>query len=176
MGVLSRINIIVIPAIIALIIFSGIWKRVDCFSAFKEGAKDGIAAVFNILPALTGLMVSIYVFRESGALDLLVKALAPAGKLFGIPAEVLPLALLRPVSGSASLALLNDIFKMYGPDSIIGKISATLLASTETVFYVVTVYLAGCGIKKTRYIIPVALIAGFIGLIVACRVVIIFFG
>lgn len=176
MDILNKINVIVIPAIITIIIFSGMLKKVDCFSSFKEGAKDGITATLNILPTLVGLMVSISVFRASEALDLLVKGFTPIAKFIKIPPEVLPLAFLRPVSGGASLALLSDIFKQYGPDSLIGKISATMMGSTETVFYTVAVYLAGAGVKKTQYIIPVALIAGGISVIVACRVVMLFLG
>lgn len=176
MQYLEKLSIVVLPVIIIGIILIGFIKKVDCFGSFTEGAKDGITTTLNILPSLVGLMVAIAVFRESGALDLLVKAVSPLANLASIPEEVLPLAFMRPISGGASLALLGDMFKQYGPDSIIGKMASTMMGSSETVFYTVAVYLSGAGIKKTEYIIPVALISNAIGVLIASRVVYLFFG
>lgn len=175
MQILTLIGTVALPIIILGIILIGVFRKVDCFSAFTEGAKDGITTTISILPTLIGLMVAIAVFRASGALELLVTLLKPVGDLISLPKEVIPLVLLRPMSGSASLAMLSDIFTEYGPDSMVGRISSILMGSTETLFYTIAVYLAGSGIKKTSYIIPVALISNMISVIIANEVSRIFF-
>jgi len=158
----------IIAVIFILILTYGVFKKVDCFSSFRDGAKDGIETCIQILPSMVGLMVAIAVFRESGAMDYLVKLISPLTSLLNIPESVIPLSLLRPVSGSASLALLNDIFQTDGPDSLAGRIASVMMGSTETVFYTVAIYLSAIGIKKTSYIIPVSLLASTISFILAC--------
>lgn len=152
------------------ILLYGLWKKVDCFGIFREGAKNGIETAIQIIPAMVGLMVAIAVFRASGAMDFIIKGLEPAAKAVGIPTEILPMAFLRPISGSASLAMLNDIFHTAGPDSLAGRIASVMMGSTETVFYTVAIYLSAVGIKKTGYIVPVALFCSYFGFALACIV------
>lgn len=148
----------------------GLYKRIDCFNAFREGAKNGIETAFQIIPAMVGLMVAIAVFRASGVMDVLVTWLAPVANALHIPTEVLPMAFLRPISGSASLAMLNDIFQTVGPDSLAGRIASVMMGSTETIFYTVAIYLSAVGMKKTGYIVPVALFCSLFGFALACVV------
>ncbi len=158
----------VIAIIFILVLGYGLFKRVDCFSAFRDGAKNGIETCVQIIPAMVGLMVGIAVFRASGAMEYLIAIIKPVTSFFGIPEEVLPLALLRPVSGSASLALLNDIYATSGPDSAAGMIGSVMMGSTETVFYTIAIYLSSVGVKKTAYIVPIALICSYISFAIAC--------
>lgn len=152
------------------ILIFGLFKKVDCFNTFREGAKNGIETAFQIIPAMVGLMVAIAVFRASGVMDMLVAWLAPVASALHIPTEILPMAFLRPVSGSASLAMLNDIFQTTGPDSLAGRIASVMMGSTETIFYTVAIYLSAVGMKKTGYIIPVALFCSLFGFVLACVV------
>ena len=160
----------VIAIIFISILLFGLIKRVDCFNTFREGAKNGIETCIQIIPSMVGLMVAIAVFRKSGAMEYIVSLLAPVTSAMGIPESVLPMAILKPVSGSASLALLNDVFQTDGADSLAGRIASVMMGSTETVFYTVTIYLSAVGIKKTSYIIPVALLCSFLGFILSCIV------
>lgn len=152
------------------ILLYGLWKKVDCFGTFREGAKNGIETAIQIIPAMVGLMVAISVFRASGAMDFVIDWLKPVARALGIPTEILPMAFLRPISGSASLAMLKDIFQTVGPDSLAGRIASVMMGSTETVFYTVAIYLSAVGIKKTGYIVPVALFCSFFGFVLACVV------
>jgi spore maturation protein B len=156
---MKSISAYAIPAIFLLIIFSGIYKNVKVYDVFIDSAKEGIATVLRIMPSLIGLMVAIGVFRASGALDYIIAALDPITSLLGIPSEALPLALLRPISGSASLALVSDIIKTNGPDSFIGRLVSTMMGSTETIFYTLAVYFGAVGIKNIKYTLAAALIA-----------------
>jgi spore maturation protein B len=176
MSVLNVLSAYAIPAIFLFILSTGMYRDVKVYDAFIEGAKDGITTVIKIIPSLVGLMVAIGVFRASGALDLLIYAVAPLAKVFGIPKEALPLALLRPVSGSASLALVSDIIKNNGPDSFIGRLVSTMMGSTETIFYTLAVYFGSVGIKNIRYTLVAALIADFISVIASVFICTLFFG
>ena len=160
----------VVAVVFILILLYGMTKKVDCFSSFCDGAKDGIETCVQIVPSMIGLMVAIAVFRESGAMDYLISFIKPFTALIGIPDAVLPLGLLRPISGSASLALLNDIFKNEGPDSLAGRIGSVMMGSTETIFYTIAIYLSAVGVKKTSYIVPVALLCSLFGFALACIV------
>lgn len=165
MEYLRAVSLYAIPVIFLMILFSGMYRGVKVFEAFTEGAKEGLATVVKIVPALVGLMAAISVFRASGAMDLIVYLASPLSTLFAIPKEALPLAFLRPVSGSASLALVSDILKAYGPDSFIGRVASTMMGSTETIFYTLTVYFGAAGIKNIRYTLAAALVADVAGVI-----------
>ena len=156
-----------VAIIFILILLYGMVRRVDCFSSFREGAKEGIETCIQIIPPMVGLMVAISVFRASGVMDMLISVFLPVTRHIGIPESVLPLALLRPVSGSASLALLEDIFQTEGPDSLAGRMASVMMGSTETIFYTIAIYLSAIGVKKTSYIVPVALICSFLGFVLA---------
>lgn len=161
------ISMFAVPVFIFVFLMSGFISRIDVYDSFVSGAKSGLNATFNIIPALIGLMVAIAMFRESGCLELLSKALKPVTDLIHMPSEVVPLALLRPVSGSASLALVTDIFKNLGPDSLQGKIASIMMGSTETTIYTIAVYFGSVGIKNIRYTLLAALTADLCGIVMS---------
>lgn len=164
---MSQLGGYVIIAVIFAIIFCGIVKKQNVFDLFIGGAKEGITIAVNILPALVALMVAIEMFKASGALGLIVSALAPAGKALHFPTEIVPLALMRPVSGSGSLSIFEGILKTYGPDSFIGRVASVLQGSTETTFYTLAVYYGSVGVTKTRHTLPAALSADFVGIVMS---------
>lgn len=147
-------------------------KGVKVYDAFIEGAATGLHAILAIVPHLIGMLVSIGMFRAAGGFDWLSEIFSPyLGKL-GIPKEILPLAFMRPFSGSGSNGLLVELINTHGSDSLIARIGATLMGSTETTFYILAIYFGSIGIKKTRYAVPTGLIADFIGIVAAvwiCR-------
>jgi spore maturation protein B len=162
-----------IPGLIVIILILGAFRNIPVFDAFIEGAKEGLTTTVKILPVIIGILLGINILKESGALDMIVLLLSPIADLFGFPKEILPMALLRPVSGSASLGLLNQQLKEYGPDSYIGKTISVMMGSTETIFYTIAVYFGAVGVKETKYTLWIALIAGLAGLISAiiiCRI------
>lgn len=165
------ISIFAIPIFITSFILFGLIRKVNVYECFVEGAKSGVESMFGIIAPLVGLMVAISMFRESGALELIADLLSPILSYVGLPAEVLPLAILRPISGSASLALVTDIFKTYGPDSVIGKIASVMMGSTETTFYTIAVYFGAVGIKNTRHTLPAALSADLTGIVLSAIIV-----
>ncbi|MFQ6604120.1 MAG: spore maturation protein [Fidelibacterota bacterium] len=158
----------IIPLLITGIPAYGLWvKKVKVYEVFVEGAKDGFTIAVRIIPYLVAILVAIGMFRASGALDLMLKGLAPFLNLIGFPPENLPLALMRPLSGSGSLGLLTDLVNEYGADSLFAKIGATMFGSTETTFYVLAVYFGSVGIKKTRHALPAGLLADLAGVLAA---------
>ncbi|MGN1092151.1 MAG: spore maturation protein [Monoglobaceae bacterium] len=168
---MKYISVYAIPVFIVSFIVFGLIRKVNVYECFVEGAKSGIESMFGIIAPLVGLMVAISMFRESGALEIIAKAISPILSYVGLPVEVLPLSILRPISGSASLALVTDIFKTYGPDSQIGKIASVMMGSTETTFYTIAVYFGAVGIKNTRHTIPSALSADLTGIIFSALLV-----
>ncbi|MBQ4145632.1 MAG: spore maturation protein [Clostridia bacterium] len=161
------ISVMSVPILIAAFVGIGLYKRVGVYDCFVEGAKDGLQSMVGIIAPLIGLMVAISMFRASGAMEFLAKLLNPVLGKFNMPADVLPLAILRPVSGSASTAIVTDIFKNLGPDSTAGKIASVMMGSTETTFYTVAVYFGALGIKNTRHTIGAALIADLTGIVMS---------
>lgn len=162
-----------IPGLIVIILVFGIIKKIPVFDTFLEGAKEGLETTIRILPVLVGIMLGIEILNASGALNMIVSLMRPVASFLKIPEEILPMAIIRPISGSASLGLLSKQLKEYGPDSLIGRTLSVLMGSTETIFYTITVYYGAIGVKKTRYTLWVALISGFAGLISAvavCRI------
>jgi spore maturation protein B len=172
---LNIISILAMPLIISIIIIHGILKKVEVFAVFQNGAKDGINACFRILPSLIALFVAINMFKNSGALDFIVKLLAPLFSFLKIPPEVLPLAFMRPISGSASLAIVTDLLNTYGANSLIGRTVSVMMGSTETTFYTVAVYYAAVGVKDVRWTIKAALLADLVGILTSCWIVRLFF-
>ncbi len=165
-----------IATIFLVILSTGVLKEIKVYDAFIEGAKEGVTTVVKIIPPLVGLLVAVAVFRASGALDLLIHAFSPIASIFGIPSEALPLAFLRPISGSASLALVSDIMKTHGPDSFIGRVVSTMMGSTETIFYTLAVYFGSVGIKNIRFTIAAALIADAVSVLASVWICSIMFG
>lgn len=161
------------PLMIIIIILYGILERKKVFDIFLEGAKDGIKIIYNIFPTLVGLFVAIGALRSSGIIDVVVKFLNPLLNIVNVPTEILPLALIRPISGSASVAVATDIMKNFGVDSNIGLIASVIMGSTETTVYTIAVYTSSVGIKKTRFVLWAALIADFVGIvtsIIVCKI------
>lgn len=150
----------------------GMIKKINVFDAFIVGAKQGFETSISIIPYLIAMMVAIGMLRASGFFELVNQLLAPVLAAIGMPPEVLPLALIRPFSGSASTGVMADLIHEYGGDSLIAKMSATMMGSTETTFYVIAVYFGAVGIRKTRHAIPAGLLAdlaGVIASVVICR-------
>ena len=160
------------PLMIIIIILYGILERKKVFDIFLEGAKDGIKIIYNIFPTLVGLFVAIGALRSSGIIDVVVKFLNPLLNIVNFPTEILPLALIRPISGSASVAVATDIMKSFGVDSNIGLIASVIMGSTETTVYTIAVYTSSIKVKKTRYILIASLLAditGIISVIIICN-------
>lgn len=162
MQLINFLSNIAMPFMILMIIVYGLIEKNKVFDTFLDGAKDGVQIVFSIFPTLVGLFVAIGALRSSGIIDGLVNFLNPILKLIKFPSEVMPLAILRPISGSGSIAIATDIIKNYGVDSNIGLIASTIMGSTETTLYTIAIYTSSVGIKKTRYIIIPALIADIV--------------
>ena len=164
---MSSLSTLALPIVIGAFLALGFWKKVPVYDCFVEGAKDGLQSLVGIIPPLVGLMVAIHMVRASGALEMLFRLFAPFLNAVHLPPEVLPLALLRPISGSASTAIVTDIFQTLGPDSVAGTIASVMMGSTETTFYTVAVYFGAVGIKNTRHTIAAALSADLTGMILA---------
>jgi spore maturation protein B len=172
--ILDWAAIAVIPLILLIFIGMAEFKKVKVYEQFVEGAKEGFQIGVKIIPYLVAMLVAIAMFRASGALDILTQALRPLTELIGMPSEVLPMALMRPLSGSGSLGVMTELMKTHGVDSLIGFMSSTMFGSTETTFYVIAVYFGAVNIQKTRYALPAGLIADAAGLIAAtliCRAI-----
>ena len=144
-----------------IIIIYSVWKKVPAYENFVDGGKEGIKIAVSIIPFLVGMLVAITVFRTSGALDFFVQLIKPVLEWLGIPTEIVPLALIRPISGNAALGMMSDILKVHGPDTFIGKLASTIQGSTDTTLYVLTVYFGAVGIKKNGGCIESWLIGRF---------------
>ena len=164
-----------IPALLLLASAAAMGKRENTYDLLLGGAAEGLALLKSILPALILLLTAVHMLRASGAADLLSHLLSPAFSLFGIPPETALLVLIRPVSGSAALAVGAELMAQYGPDSPIGRTVAVMLGSTETTFYTISVYFSAAGIKKTGYTVPAALFADLVGFTMASWTVRVFF-
>lgn len=158
---------LLIPLLLITVCVYALAKQRDVYTALLDGGLEGLKLLLTIAPALVMLLTAVHMLRASGAIELLNKWLSPVTAVLGIPAETLPLVLLRPFSGSAALAVGADLMATYGVDSLIGRTAAIMLGSTETTFYTISVYFGAAGIKKTRYAIPAALIADLTGFVMA---------
>ena len=172
---LNKISILIMPTIIALILVNGLMKKALIFDLFTEGAKEGLSTSFKILPSLVGLIVAVSMLRASGFFEVTCSFFAPILEKVGFPAELVPMALIRPVSGSAALATVQDVITSYGADSFIGRCAAVMMGSSETTFYTLAIYFGSVGITKTRYTVKAALIADLAGIILSVAFVSIFF-
>ena len=153
-----------------LLLFVSVWalrKKENVYDHLLDGAREGLHLLASIVPALILLLTAVTMLRASGAVEWLSKLLGPVFSFFGIPPETALLVLIRPLSGSAALAVGAELMSEYGPDSVIGRTVAVMLGSTETTFYTISVYFGAAGIKKTRYTLPAALFADFVGFLVA---------
>lgn len=155
----------IIPFIFFYIIGMGLLMKQNVFDDFVEGAKEGFKVVFGILPTLIGLMVAIGILRASGLLDNIAGVLQPVTDRLHFPSEAVPLVIIKMFSSSAATSLLLDIFKEYGPDSYIGRLTSIIMSSTETIFYTMAVYFMAAGVKKTRYTLAGCLLATMTGIV-----------
>ena len=174
MTVINFISNLAMPFIILIIVSYSVLEKNKVFDDFLEGAKEGLEIVLSILPTLIGLFVAIGALRNSGILDIIIRFITPLLNVIKFPSELMPLAMLRPISGSGATAVAVDIMKTYGVDNIIGIMASVIMGSTETTLYTIAIYTSCVKIKKTRGILIAALIADFIGILVSvivCRMV-----
>lgn len=162
---LNYISSAAIPIIMAIIIGYGLKEKNKVFDTFLEGAKEGIGIVVKLFPTLIGIFLAVGALRDSGILDLIIKIISPITDLLKIPSQILPLAMLRPISGSASMGVAVDIMSKYGVDSFIGLITSTIMGSTETTIYTIAIYTSVVGIKKIRFVLVAALLADLAGML-----------
>lgn len=172
---MTTISLLLLPILIIGIIVYGLYKKVDIYSSFIKGAKDGIQSAINIFPFTVSMVFAVNIFLHSGILDFIFKGIA---NMLGpdIPISIFPMALLRPISGAASEVIMTDIFSNFGPDSFVGRLSSIMQGSTDTTFYVITLYFGSVGIKKIRYALKAGLFADAIGIIASFLVVYMLFG
>ena len=171
-NVISILSIWAIPFLLFIIPLLAILKKIKIYEVFVEGAKEGFQVAIRIIPFLVAILVAIAMFRASGAMQFFVWLISPITNLIGMPAEVLPAALMRPLSGSGTLGIITELLNSNGPDSFIGRLASTIYGCTETTFYVIAVYFGAVQVKKTRYAIPAGLIADAAGVLAAvfiCR-------
>lgn len=167
MNIINYVSTIAMPVIIFIIILYSVLEKNNVYDIFLDGAKDGIKIVYNVFPTLIGLFVAIGALRNSGIIELIVNIISPLLDIINIPKEIMPLAILRPISGSASTAIATDIMNTYGVDSNIGKIASVIMGSTETTFYTIAIYTSCIKIKNTRGILIAALAGDCIGILVS---------
>ena len=170
-AIIDVLSVFVLPAIIVGFPLYGMIKKVPVYEEFVEGAKEGFRVAVMIIPYLVAILFAIGMFRASGALDFLISGLDPVLGLIGIPAEVLPMMIVRPLTGGGSVGIVVDLINQYGEDSLIVKIAATMFGSTETTFYVIAVYFGAVNIKKTRHAVPAGLTADVVAMLLAVYVV-----
>lgn len=171
-AVMTAVSHWAIPTLLLFIPLLGYWRGVKVYEAFVEGAAEGFTTAVRIIPYLVAMMVALNVFRVSGAMDFCTAAGANVLAFFHIPPELVPLAVMRPLSGSGALGLASELLRTYGPDSFVGRVASTLMGSTDTTFYVLTVYFGAVGVYRVRYAMFVGLLgdlAGFIGSIYICQ-------
>ncbi len=166
---------LVVPLLVVFFVVFGAVKKVKVFDTFLIGAKDGLKTVYIIAPTLIGLITAVTMLRESGTTDLIAKLLSPLANKLGFPEEIVPVAILRPVSGGGSTALLLGIFEDYGPDSFVGRIVSVMAGATETTFYAIAVYFGSVGIKKTRHTLLAGLSADFTAVVFSVLTVRLFY-
>lgn len=165
--IINVISKYAIPLFISTILIYGYMKGVDVYSAFIDGAKEGLTTAIRIMPYLVAMFVAIAMFRTSGAMDILISIINPLAKAVGIPGEVVPLVIMRPISAMASLGILTELFSTYGVDSFAGRVASTAIGSSETIFYTLSLYFGSVGIKEIRYTLIAALMAEITGFLVA---------
>lgn len=172
-AIVNLISVVAIPLLLLVFLGWGIIRKVKVYEVFVEGAKDGFNVAIRIIPYLVAMLVAIGIFRASGAMEVFVALLSPVTNLIGMPAETLPMALMRPLSGSGSLGIMTELMKVHGPDSFIGILASTMYGSTETTFYVLAVYFGAVNIKNIRHALPAGLVAdlfGMMGAVLICRI------
>jgi spore maturation protein B len=174
--VLDILSVFVLPSIIVGFPLYGLIKKVPVYEVFVDGAKEGFHVAVMIIPYLVAILFAIGMFRASGALDFLIDGLRPVLGWAGIPAELVPMMIIRPLTGSGSAAIVLDMIRQFGEDSLLVKMAATMFGSTETTFYVIAVYFGAVNVKKTRHAVPAGLTADVFAMLLAVYVVRLLFG
>ena len=168
---LGLLGVFVIPAMLVGFPLYGLWKRVPVYEAFVDGAKEGFQVAVRIIPYLVAILFAIAMFRASGAMDAFVGLVGPLTSALGVPPDIIPMALLRPLTGSGSAALVADLIANFGEDALVTKMAAVMFGSTETTLYVIAVYFGAVNIAKTRHAVPVGLLADLTAFVLAVIVV-----
>lgn len=176
MGIITIVSTWIIPCFILIVLLVATYRNLPTYELFVDGGKEGIKMAFTLLPFLLGMIVSISILRSSGALDAFILLIAPLLTFIGVPPEIVPLALIRPISGSAALGMTTELTEFYGPDSFIGRLAATMQGSTDTTLYILTLYFGAVGIKRMNYALKVGLLADLVGITVSIIIVTIVFG
>ncbi|MEI3604699.1 spore maturation protein [Pseudogracilibacillus sp. SE30717A] len=176
MSIITSVSTYIIPCFILIVLVIASYKKLPSYELFVEGGKEGIQMAFSLLPFLLGMIVAISILRSSGALEAFINLITPLLVLIGVPPEIVPLALIRPISGTAALGMTTELTQHYGPDSFIGRLAATMQGSTDTTLYIITIYFGAVGIKKMRYALKVGLLADLVGISVAIIIVKLVFG
>ncbi len=172
MAVISKI---ILPLFVILIIFYGVKKKINVYDTFLEGAKEGLVTTFNIFPAIIAMIFAINIFLDSNVLNFIISIINKYIGNINIPGEIIPMALLRPISGTASLAIMNDLFKSFGPDSFIGYLASILQGCTDTTIYVIALYFGSIKVTKIKHALWVGLFADLVGIIMAIILTNLFF-
>jgi spore maturation protein B len=165
--IIQTLSILAIPLLVLFIVVYGAVKKVKIYEAFVEGAKEGFQVGVRIIPYLVAMLVAIGIFRAGGAMGFLTQLLAPVTGWIGMPSETLPMALMRPLSGSGALGIMAETIKVHGPDSLIGRMVSVMMGSGETTFYVLALYFGSVGITRTRQAVPAGLIADLVGILLS---------
>lgn len=173
---MSTISKIIIPLFVIFVIMYGLKKKVLIYDSFLEGAKEGLITAFNIFPSVIAMVFAINIFLNSHILETIFGVLKPILNSINLPLNILPMAFVRPISGTASLAIMNDIFLKFGPDSFAGRLASTIQGCTDTTIYVLALYFGSVKINKTRYALSTGLFADFVGIVASFIIVSIFFG
>ncbi|AIF43532.1 spore maturation protein [Virgibacillus sp. SK37] len=176
MQIITSISTWLIPCFLLLVLLTATLKRVPAYESFVEGGKDGVKMAFSLLPFLVGMIVSISILRSSGVLEAFIGLLAPVLSYMGVPPDIIPLAIVRPISGTAALGMTTELISTHGPDSFIGRLASTMQGSTDTTLYILTVYFGAVGIRKMGYALKVGLLADLLGIIASVIVVKLVFG
>ncbi len=168
---MSTFSKLMIPCFVLIVIIYGLKKNVMIYDAFLEGAKEGLITAFNIFPSIIAMVFAINIFLNSHILDYVFKFLQPLLTSLNLPLQILPMAFVRPISGTASLAIMNDIFNNFGPDSFIGRLASTIQGCTDTTIYVLALYFGRVKITNTRHALTTGLFADLIGIIASFIIV-----
>ena len=176
MGVMTTVSSWIIPLFLLIVLTAAMFRKVPSYELFVEGGKEGVKMAFSLLPFLVGMIVSISILRSSGALEAIIIFISPALQLVGIPPDIVPLALIRPISGSAALGMTTEMIATHGPDSFLGRLASTMQGSTDTTLYVLTVYFGAVGIRKMKYALKVGLLADLIAILFSIIIVTMVFG
>ncbi|NLY86785.1 MAG: spore maturation protein [Tissierellia bacterium] len=165
-----------IPFMIVAIISFGMKRKINVYMSFTDGAKEGFTTALRIIPSFVAMLVAIGVFRESGAMDLFISAFSPIIEIFNIPKEIVPMIIMRPLSGSGAQGIMSELAASFGPESLVARTSAVMMGSSETTLYVLAIYFGSISIKKQRHALAAGLIADAVGFISAIYISKLFFG